>query len=46
MQTKEIEYFKLFRDVCKKINSSLKLQEVLELFLVVDFIVKNSAADS
>jgi len=31
MQTKEIQYFKLFRDVCKVINSSLDLKEVLNL---------------
>ena len=38
MQTKEIEYFKLFRDVCKKINSSLNLQEVLDL--IAESVVK------
>ncbi len=31
MQTKELQYFKLFRDVCKAINSSLDLKEVLNL---------------
>ena len=31
MKTKEIEYFKLFRNVCKTINSSLNLKEVLDL---------------
>jgi signal transduction protein with GAF and PtsI domain len=31
MQSKEIQYFKLFRDVCKVINSSLDLKEVLNL---------------
>ena len=31
MQTKEIQYFKLFRDVCKVINSSLDLNKVLNL---------------
>ena len=31
MQTKELQYFKLFRDVCKVINSSLDLKEVLNL---------------
>jgi len=31
MQTKEMQYFKLFRDVCKVINSSLDLKEVLNL---------------
>jgi signal transduction protein with GAF and PtsI domain len=31
MQTKEIQYFKLFRDVCKVVNSSLDLKEVLKL---------------
>jgi signal transduction protein with GAF and PtsI domain len=31
MQVKEIHYFKLFRDVCKVINSSLDLKEVLNL---------------
>ncbi len=31
MQNKEIQYFKLFRDVCKIINSSLNLKEVLRL---------------
>ncbi len=31
MQTTEISYFKLFRDVCKVINSSLDLREVLKL---------------
>ena len=31
MQAKEIHYFKLFRDVCKVINSSLDLKEVLKL---------------
>ena len=38
MQTKEIVYFKLFRDVCKKINSSLNLQEVLDL--IAESVVK------
>jgi signal transduction protein with GAF and PtsI domain len=31
VKTKEIEYFKLFRNVCKTINSSLDLKEVLDL---------------
>ena len=31
MQDKEIKYFKLFRDACKAINSSLDLREVLNL---------------
>jgi len=31
METKEIKYFKLFRDVCKSINSTLNLREVLDL---------------
>jgi signal transduction protein with GAF and PtsI domain len=31
MKTKEIEYFKLFRNVCKTINSCLNLKEVLDL---------------
>jgi len=31
VKTKEIEYFKLFRNVCKTINSSLNLKEVLDL---------------
>ena len=31
MQTKELQYFKLFRDVCKVINSSLDFKEVLNL---------------
>jgi len=31
MQTKEIQYFKLFRDVCKVMNSCLNLKEVLNL---------------
>ena len=31
MQTREISYFKLFRDVCKVVNSSLDLREVLKL---------------
>jgi len=31
MQDKEMQYFKLFRDVCKVINSSLNLREVLDL---------------
>lgn len=31
MNAKEIQYFKLFRDVCKVINSSLDLKEVLKL---------------
>jgi signal transduction protein with GAF and PtsI domain len=31
MQSKELQYFKLFRDVCKGINSSLDLEEVLNL---------------
>ena len=29
MKNKELQYFKLFRDVCKVINSSLDLKEVL-----------------
>ena len=33
MQTKEIQYFKLFRDVCKVINSSLDLKKVLKLIV-------------
>ncbi len=31
MKNKELQYFKLFRDVCKVINSSLDLKEVLIL---------------
>ncbi len=31
MQNKEFAYFRLFRDVCKVINSSLNLKEVLKL---------------
>ena len=31
MKTKELQYFKLFKDVCKVINSSLDLKEVLNL---------------
>ena len=31
MQTKEILYFKLFKDVCKVMNSCLDLQKVLKL---------------
>lgn len=31
MKNKELRYFKLFRDVCKVINSSLDLKEVLKL---------------
>ena len=31
MEAKDIEYFKLFRDVCKSINSSLNLKEVFVL---------------
>ena len=31
MQNKDFQYFKLFRDVCKIINSSLDLKEVLNL---------------
>ena len=31
MQAKAIHYYKLFRDVCKVINSSLDLKEVLKL---------------
>ena len=31
MQTKEMLYFKLFRDVCKVMNSCLDLKEVLKL---------------
>ena len=38
MEKKEIEYFKLFRDVCKIINSSLDLREVLSL--ITDNVVK------
>ena len=30
METEELRYFKLFRDVCKLINSSLDLKEVLK----------------
>lgn len=38
MQDKQIQYFKLFRDVCKVINSSLNLKEVL--ILITENIVK------
>jgi len=38
MQNKQIRYFKLFRDVCKLINSSLNLKEVL--ILITENIVK------
>ena len=38
MQHKELRYFKLFRDVCKVINSSLDLKEVL--ILITENIVK------
>jgi signal transduction protein with GAF and PtsI domain len=31
MQSKELQYFSLFRDVCKVVNSSLDLKEVLNL---------------
>lgn len=31
MQNKELQYFRLFRDVCKVINSSLNIGEVLQL---------------
>ncbi len=31
MQNKDFQYFKLFRDVCKVVNSSLDLKEVLKL---------------
>jgi hypothetical protein len=31
MQNKELLYFRLFRDVCKVINYSLDLKEVLML---------------
>ena len=31
MQNKDFRYFKSFRDVCKVVNSSLDLKEVLEL---------------
>jgi GAF domain-containing protein len=31
METQEVQYFKLFRDVCKVINSTLDLEEVLKL---------------
>ena len=31
METKDMKYFKLFRNVCKTINSSLNLKEVLDL---------------
>ncbi len=38
MQNKEIYYFKLFRDVCRTINSTLNLKEVLNL--IAENIVK------
>ena len=38
MQSKELLYFKLFRDVCKEINSSLDLKKVLNL--ITENIVK------
>ncbi len=38
MQNKELKYFQLFRDVCKVINSSLDLKEVL--MLITENIVK------
>ena len=38
MKNKELQYFKLFRDVCKVINSSLDLKEVL--ILITENIVK------
>jgi GAF domain-containing protein len=38
MQNKEMQYFKLFRDVCKVINSSLDFKEVLKL--ITENIVK------
>ena len=38
MQNKEMLYFRLFRDVCKVINSSLDLKEVL--MLITENIVK------
>ena len=38
MKNKELRYFKLFRDVCKVINSSLDLKEVL--ILITENIVK------
>ncbi|TET75009.1 MAG: GAF domain-containing protein [Candidatus Heimdallarchaeota archaeon] len=31
MENKELQYFRLFRDVCKVINSTLNLEEVLKL---------------
>ena len=31
MESKEITYFRLFREVCSKINSTLKLKKILEL---------------
>ena len=34
METKEKSYFKLFRDTCQKINSSLNLSEVLNLITI------------
>ena len=38
MQNKESRYFKLFIDICKAINSSLDLKEVL--VLITENIVK------
>ena len=38
MKNKELQYFKLFRDVCKVINYSLDLKEVL--ILITENIVK------
>ena len=38
MQKKELRYFELFRDVCKVINSSLDLKDVL--ILITENIVK------
>ena len=38
MQKKELKYFQLFRNVCKVINSSLDLKEVL--MLITENIVK------
>ena len=38
MKNNELQYFKLFRDVCKVINSSLDLKEVL--MLITENIVK------
>ena len=46
MEKKEMEYFRLFRDVCKIMNSSLNIREVLDLIasnIVIELNAKGSA---